>query len=102
MESLVPALILPSQMITARALKRYSKQLCKSSPACVSSWESASNQLAPFLPKEDPHVQFKSCAVVSSAQQMVPKPHSHAAGRTVRGTVVLVFFFCLTIRPVFD
>ena len=77
-------------MVTARSLKRYSKQLCRS-PACVASWEAASSQLGPFLPKEEPRLQFKSCAVVSSAQQMVPAAPKQTAQQqphTAHGTAI--------------
>eukprot|EP00241_Pyramimonas_parkeae_P023087 CAMPEP_0114313842 /NCGR_PEP_ID=MMETSP0059-20121206/21391_1 /TAXON_ID=36894 /ORGANISM="Pyramimonas parkeae, Strain CCMP726" /LENGTH=287 /DNA_ID=CAMNT_0001438745 /DNA_START=346 /DNA_END=1206 /DNA_ORIENTATION=+ len=74
-------------MMTSRASKRYGRMLCRT-PACVATWESASSQLAPFLPKEDLRPKYPSCAVVSSAQQLVPRSPKEEHLHTPHGAAI--------------
>eukprot|EP00238_Polyblepharides_amylifera_P005947 CAMPEP_0196594370 /NCGR_PEP_ID=MMETSP1081-20130531/78176_1 /TAXON_ID=36882 /ORGANISM="Pyramimonas amylifera, Strain CCMP720" /LENGTH=310 /DNA_ID=CAMNT_0041918621 /DNA_START=455 /DNA_END=1387 /DNA_ORIENTATION=- len=64
--------------MTSRSTKRYGKLLCRTEP-CAHTWESSLSQVSSFLPKEDPLSKYRTCAVVSSARQLVPRSSKEEA-----------------------
>ena len=53
--------------MSARGSRLYEKKLCRTA-ACKLSWQTALQNLEPFLPLNEMTESYKSCAIVSSSK----------------------------------
>ena len=57
--------------VNTRAAKKYHFELCRSSKACQAAWLAQMLPLLVHLPRDDVHLRYPSCAIVSSGKNVV-------------------------------